>query len=87
MNLMGNKMSVLKRIGIPIVEHCNLNCNEWTANRCVKPLYRYVINRIPEEFTKYYAVYYLNNKDSAVYPESLEELQYFRKNDMIQKIE
>ena len=23
---MGNKMSVLKRIGIPIVEHCNLNC-------------------------------------------------------------
>lgn len=68
-------------------EEKNYFDNEWTANRCVKPLYQYVINRIPEEFTKYYAVYYLNNKDSAVYPESLEELQYFRKNDMIQKIE
>ena len=26
MNLPENKMSVLKRIGIPIVEHCNLKC-------------------------------------------------------------
>lgn len=67
----------------------NKNCfdNEWIANHSIKPLYQYTINRIPEEFTKYYAVYYLNNKANAVYPDSLERLRYFRENDMIRRIE
>lgn len=67
----------------------NKNCfdNEWIANHNINPLYQYTIDRIPKEFTKYYDVYYLNNKSNVVYPNSLEELRYFRKNNMVRKIE
>ncbi len=76
---------------IKVKSHFNENKNsfdnEWIANHNINPLYQYTIDRIPKEFTKYYDVYYLNNISNVVYPNSLEELRYFRKNNMVRKIE
>ena len=60
--------------------------NEWVSNQETMPLYCYIINRIPEEFTKYYAVYYWDSKDDIKYPNSLEEFRRFRKIKIIKKI-
>ncbi len=60
--------------------------NEWTSNKEITPLNKFEINCIPEEFTKYYTVYYFIDKDFTKYPKSLDELFYLEKNKKIKKI-
>lgn len=60
--------------------------NEWISRQEIVPLHRYIFNRIPENFTNYYSVYYLNNKDSIEYPRTLKELQDFKDNNMLQEL-
>lgn len=60
--------------------------NEWASEQEIVPMYQYVIERIPKEFTYYYDAYYINSSYNIDYPKTLKELQYFMDNNIVKKI-